>query len=538
MSDEPLADVADALRSRGFEFRERGENGRYIFWGPLEGNGATYPCELAVDPTFLRLPRVRLLELPESLPRVAPHIGGAGDVCYVAAGTVSLDIFDPAGQTIACLLQASEVLTSVLKGELREDLEDEFYVYWHGEFCLVDLQETRLGAQRTLLLRVDGRRIPVVTDDEERTRRKVLPFGWEVTETSVPTYRVKTTAKPKPNNRDWPVSTVSELLAWQGLLDQRCRRKLEEQMNKARATKTSVALFLVDSPLMTYGFFIHFRPNARRHRGDKVLPLPLYSHPVFPMTVMRLDDRYAAERNAPGRKTLAGKRLVQIGCGTIGGYLADMLVKAGAGTGGGELVLVDYESLGPQNLGRHRLGFPSLFRSKAVELAQELSRLMPGAKIIPLPEDAQTALLGKFDLLIDATGEEALGHWLSAKYRASSMLTIWIEGPGTAVRGLLRVRGDGACFRCLCDANKKGSLRSVVGDVPKLLAGQGCEGLYVPFPATVSVQAAALGAEMVAAWVNSELSPALRTRVLDAKFVGATPDFDPQMNLECPACRS
>lgn len=39
--------------------------------------------------------------------------------------------------------------------------------------------------------------------------------------------------------------------------------------------------------------------------------------------------------------------------------------------------------------------------------------------------------------------------------------------------------------------------------MPKLLAGQGGEGLYVPFLATVSLQAAALGAEMVSSWVNT-----------------------------------
>jgi hypothetical protein len=74
--------------------------------------------------------------------------------------------------------------------------------------------------------------------------------------------------------------------------------------------------------------------------------------------------------------------------------------------------------------------------------------------------------------------------------------------------------------------------------MPKLLAGQGCEGLYVPFPATVSLQAAALGAEMVSSWVNNDDAPTLRTRVLDSQFQSATPDCSLLKQSECPACGS
>ena len=77
---------------------------------------------------------------------------------------------------------------------------------------------------------------------------------------------------------------------------------------------------------------------------------------VMPVSVIRIDDRYLAQRNIPKSKTLAGKKIALVGCGTIGGYLSDMLVKAGAGTCGGQLTLVDFDGLLPQNIGRHRLG--------------------------------------------------------------------------------------------------------------------------------------------------------------------------------------
>jgi hypothetical protein len=153
--------------------------------------------------------------------------------------------------------------------------------------------------------------------------------------------------------------------------------------------------------------------------------------------------------------------------------------------------------------------------------------------------DVRQVQLGSLDLLIDATGEEALGHWLCAKYLPlSPMLSVWIEGPGTAIRGLLKKGTSGACYRCLWHSNKRGELKSVVDPLPVTLAGQGCEGLYVPFPASVSVQAASLGIEMALDWANDNFSPSLRTRLLDYNHQIATPDFDPIRDRECPICNS
>lgn len=290
---------------------------------------------------------------------------------------------------------------------------------------------------------------------------------------------------------------------------------------------------------MTYGFAVLFDRQASQKtkladRRDSSFGLK-----VMPVSVIRIDDRYLAQRNIPKSKTLAGKRIALVGCGTIGGYLSDMLVKAGAGTCGGKLTLVDFDCLLPQNIGRHRLGFPDLLSNKAEAMAKELKRLSPGAEVYALPVDVRQAQLGQPDLLIDATGEESLGHWLCGRYRVPTpMLSVWIEGPGTAVRALLRTNASGACYRCLWHSRQRGEFRSTLDALPNILAGHGCEGLYVPFPASVSVQAASLGAEMALDWINGVHSPALRTRLIDQTHQLATPDCDPLRDQGCPLCNS
>lgn len=541
-TDELIADVTDGLRGRGFDFKARSpDDGWFTYQGTLDGAGKAYSCELQIDPNFSEYPRVRLLERPPGLPLVVAHLGADCGICYIAKGTVVLDIFDPVGQTLACLDRAEEVLHDIIAGNSRDDLEDEFYAYWHGQFCLVDMSTDQLGKHVSQVVKNGSDYYPVVTDNVPRTQAKLKALGWSLSSEDVPvvTYRVKTTAKPRPHNLHWPIENVQQLLKWQGLLDKNCRKKLLSRIQEARATSARAVVLIIESPRMTYGVWVGFnRSSNSEHSNQRSTTTPIFSLSVIPLQVVRLDERYLAQRNVPGRKTLADKRLVLIGCGTIGGYLADLLVKAGAGSDGGCLKVVDFENLGPQNLGRHRLGFSGLFTNKAIALKRELDAMAPGANVVAIARDVQEHDLGEFDLLIDATGEEALGHWLARKYRHAAVLTVWIEGPGVAVRGVMRATQKGGCFRCLCDANRAGMLQAVDGEMPKLLAGEGCEGLYVPFPATVSLQAAALGAEMISSWVNNDDAPTLRTRVVDNQFQLATPDCTLLKQSECPACNS
>lgn len=162
---------------------------------------------------------------------------------------------------------------------------------------------------------------------------------------------------------------------------------------------------------------------------------------------------------------------------------------------------------------------------------------MPTAKVCAFASDAKDVNLGGLDLIIDATGEESFGHWL-AKAASCPALHVWIEGAGVAVRSLIKQRAEQGCYRCLTDANSQGSMLSVVGGVQPIFAGQGCEGLYVPFPASVSIQAAALALDTALAWIAGKPWPSLSTRLTDHSYEPATPDCSPLPHAECPACRS
>lgn len=543
--DTPLAALGRAMEARGFEYIGRASDEWLEFRGTIAEAGAAHVACVAVDPSGQDLPRIRV-ELPQDAPDVLAHIGADGHVCYAAKGSLVLDIFDIAGQTLACLDRAAEVLGLSLRGEMNKDLEDEFFAFWKGDLCFLDIYPGDPGNLDVLLAGRGERdsKIAFVTNDVARTRLKLKAMSLIEGELLAgAAFRVKTSAKPKPLQGAWPPLTVAPLLQWQGLLDPSARRNIERRLLVACASGWRAALCVVDSPLTQYAFWVAFEtanPAGRRSAADA--RVGLYASKAHPMIAVRMDDRYVTQRNIPGRPTLAGKKIALVGCGTIGGFLAELLLKAGAGLEHGELALVDPDILFPQNIGRHRLGLNRTLQYKAIGLKEELSTGTPTANIRALPVKAEEADLSPFDLIINATGEEALGHYLTRTFAQNGIfvptLTIWVEGPGVAVRGLLRDKEECACTRCLSDPQRVPLYPVVNEAVPLELAGHGCESLYVPFPASVSVQAACLAAEMVTEWASGAPSPRLRTRVTRPEFTQAAPDADVERLHTCPACGS
>lgn len=495
-------------------------------------------CEVWLDPTFERPLQLWLTGLPKALPPIVPHLGPDGYLCYAAPGTEVIDIFDPVGQTRTSLLQATEVIEQILAGKMKEDLQEEFFVYWSGVYCFHDIERRESGLVE--LLQLSDNAMYVLTDDAERSRAKFARPGRTIAGITSRVAMITSSAAPRPLQDNWPPKTLGEMLDWQHELDDACRRKIRDRVTAAYREGARALMIVISSEKTrySYGFLVldlqTNRPYDQRPIDQR---LPIFECPVEPIQMIRLDDKYLSERNIPGQTTFAGKRIGLIGCGTIGGFLAEMLVKAGAGVGGGELLLVDNDYLMPQNLGRHRLGFNYLFSPKSEALSDELRIIMPSVQVRGFNKDARDVSLAELDLIIDATGEESFGHWLS-KATSCPTLYIWIEGAGVAVRSLIKQRSEQGCYRCLTQANKQGELLSVKGGVEPIFAGQGCEGLYVPFPASVSIQAAALALDTALAWIGRKPWPSLSTRLTDYSYEPATPDCSPLPYLGCPACRT
>ena len=60
-----------------------------------------------------------------------------------------------------------------------DDLEEEFHAYWGDHSCLVDIQGKNLGQQDSLIIRPGNSVIAVVSDNIDRTAKKLKSLGHE-----------------------------------------------------------------------------------------------------------------------------------------------------------------------------------------------------------------------------------------------------------------------------------------------------------------------------------------------------------------------
>jgi hypothetical protein len=537
------ASVVEAFAARGFEFVTRSNHG-FILVGPLHTSEGSHDCLISIPKNFDRPPVVILREIPEVLRPLSPHVANDGSICYLSRSSIEINIFDPVGQMLGCLERAEKVLGQLLRKELVEDLAEEFFAYWGLDFCHCFF-DFRVGSTQKLRAMRDTRSndqiaIVFITDDVQRTKAKSKLLGHEVMEIACPVARIRTRVEPLPSQDEWPLKTLGSLLRWQSLRDSRASRKIEERVIQAAERGDDCIMVMIESPKFFYAFGVFFGPlqGAQFSKAELRKRAVRHSCAIYPLHGWRVDEGYITQRNVPGMKTLENKTIIVIGCGTIGGYLADMLVKAGAGAGTGELILIDSDTLHASNLGRHRLGFPHIDKKKSDALAQELSTCMPDANIRSFPVDARSANLSKADLIIDATGEQPVSDFIASEHKTVAQLSVWIEGPGVAVRSHIKRNAIEACIQCLTRHMRERRHLATVEEMPKFYAGQGCENEYVPFPASVSMQAACLAAEMVMDWSAGTESPALRTLVTNRKFTAHSEDCSPPRSAGCPACSS
>ncbi len=260
-----------------------------------------------------------------------------------------------------------------------------------------------------------------------------------------------------------------------------------------------------------------------------------------------LDDfspRFQTTRNLPG-PGLSGKRIVMVGCGTIGGYLSRLLVQSGAGQGSGQLILYDEQILSVGNIGRHYLDGSYLYEKKAEATRHKLLTEYPTAKIQARKyhfKDINN--VRQADIIIDTTGHEPFSLLLNAqavqRHRANQtcppVLYIWIDGNGYCGRTLY-YDGSSGCYRCLQDLSGRDRfepLKSMENLTPMT---HQCGEAFFPYPPSVSVQTAGMGLEAILDWAKGNSKPFFRHRRFH-KNAREHKDQRLTPTKGCPACQS
>ncbi len=541
-----LSAVHRALQQRGFT-QVNNVPARIIrYSGALHCSGVDVPVHLDItDKEFTTLPRITLIDRPNSLPTVCSHLGDDNVLCYASSKIAHIDIHRAPGQLLDCISRAESVLSRLLAGDPLADTRDEFSAYWRGDPILIDLAATRKTATAWEIQFNSGGKHWILGADETAIKAKYERTGAVLLSEGAPAFILDSTTPPSVPAVRWPPKTCGDIAVWLHKGDKMTLKALSESLKGFHHRRETRVLIVVRNEWAWFGFSVTF-DRALRSKYTSAKDWVHYvlwgrgaQTSITRLQPVRIDQPYLISRNLSGEQSLEHKRIILAGCGAIGGYLADMLVRAGAGSGVGRLILVDPDCLVPGNLGRHALGVQDLFRNKAEAIRDWVCSRFPSATVTAISDDVRNVSFKKADLLINATGEEALSNALNLRFLAGKLppvLYSWIKGPGTAAQALLVDSHKQGCFRCLRTADGTERYSPLLKPADDTVMGHGCDDYYVPFSAAASMQAAALAGQLVLDWANKRAKPRLRTRGIIYSNFKSINDNDVTRVLNCPAC--
>lgn len=137
---------------------------------------------------------------------------------------------------------------------------------------------------------------------------------------------------------------------------------------------------------------------------------------IEPIQVTRVDPDWALARDhrLDIIRLRRAKRVLLLGCGSLGSPLVKALARAGVG----QLDLLDAQTMEAENTSRHELGLDDIGLEKAPTLARRITKETPGVRVRGFTGKVEVWCTkncqpGDYDLVIECTGESSVRSYLS-----------------------------------------------------------------------------------------------------------------------------
>lgn len=567
--------ITRTLISSGFRWMGGAQK---CYEGNISVNGHEFGLQISdIDPYFMRLPTVKLLQIPEGLGNL-PHLMSDKKLCYLDPEGVYLDPHEPDNNTRIVLEAVTQLLKTYISGDLSAEFDDEFWFYWNRDYYCSVLSESNEGIgafYEVSTLSGETRTEHVIAGSFGALEDWFTRRGATNPSAQHPVCFLRLEGEPRvANNPDFPPTSWSAFLRWIHQYHPQDERHLIRKLVPILQKAECVTIMLRSPQGVLIGVTVRFMPeiksllmpyrtNTRRRSKrerftspEKIRSILLSSKLVldyYRLQGLDVTEKFVLERNLD-TPSFKGKKIALLGCGTVGGFTAQLLSMAGAGAGTGNFTLFDSDIVTSSNVGRHLVGLPYLFerKSDAVKHYIEQHSNVP-IRVEAYPElKAQgIELLRQYDLVIDATGNEVFSTLLAhsfADWRQSREETLkvpilihsWIDGNGRAVRALLD-DGRGACYRCLRESDNKGGL---VDQFPVFKNGvdknvyqksHNCGESYIEFSAGLSSQAAGMVQQLALEALYDNPKPRFRHASYSSD-IRSTKSQNVKRTSNCPSC--
>lgn len=393
---------------------------------------------------------------PNSQPRVFapaagsdhrwPHVEHMGLLCLrPTRGTASVS------ERIAFHLNDAEALLNFTEAKRRDEFEREFAAYW-AQRATNSSRRVRVcslvapgGITREVFFYFDSKRNRyIIADDKVALRAWLRNSGANPGDKDIFSTWLFQLSRPWIP-KEFPVHgrDVTRLLP-----DDMVARCLNPGMRSPflfeATTPTGVAFAAVILQSAGRQDVLRGFRHISRVPKDRIVNA-FANRPVERCTVSRIDGGWIHGRDHPSSYWSVKQRKVAIiGCGAIGGAVAQLLAQAGVG----ELILVDGDNLSTANVSRHLLGIGDIGLNKARSLQRSLRTDLPHLRFehaFPKRFDQLTAdelnVVAGVDLIvaagIDHDGEAALDTWRRSLPQPPAYVSTWVEAYAVAGHAVL-----------------------------------------------------------------------------------------------------
>ena len=545
--------IHEALTAESFEL-DRSETRFPKYKGTLSINGKAAACEIhVIDVNFLKLPKLKILD-PRFRKHSVAHFENSDYYCYANNNENVINKYDPRGAVRSNLDMMKAALEHHISNDLSEEIAREFPQHWlpdsvvYSEFQgandrSVKVAQVKNEGGRYLLACECTATVSLMGDIAQGHKKAPISDAYLIEYPGNLTFL---------NGQTQP-TTLAEVVVWGNSMQESLGDKALEAFGIhgrecietvfIKAANATIGMKLDTSALPA--------SLLERKAGiNKILVATRDKVKIDRIFCQTVSEELLFQRNLPeGITNLSDRKIALIGCGTIGSHLCKTLAQSGAGKGEGNLVLIDNQNLAIENIGRHFLGPNRIGQNKAVACEQEMKRLFSNCDVTGIDANAIELFdqLEEFDLVIDATGEEALSvlvnEWLrKLQLRGKKIhgLFVMLFGNAEAGQALLVDGEEYACFRCLKPRHGE-KWRYEPRNNPEVMeiTPANCgEAPYVPYGVGGAVMAAGLACRMVLDWANADPSPRLRTVRINFEATHTMKDVNPKISPACPLCGS
>jgi molybdopterin/thiamine biosynthesis adenylyltransferase len=248
---------------------------------------------------------------------------------------------------------------------------------------------------------------------------------------------------------------------------------------------------------------------------------------IIPLHVKSVSQKKLIQRGGIVN-SISEMRTLVIGCGSIGGYFVDNLIKIGVS----DITLIDSDRLDENNVYRHLLGYEFINRNKAYALKEYFKRNLPFTNIADIQYGFEYAFhngmlfLDEFDMIISAVGNQNFNLFLNKVINESGIETpvlyLWNEILGIGSHAFLGLSNKRGCLKCIFQTNSDGYLENKSSYAKPNQAFtkqlQGCGSSFIPYGALTSIKTATIGIELLLEFLEGNINESvLRSMKGDSK---------------------